>query len=83
MKRDHGRIVVHGHTISETADMRPNRIGIDTGAYRTGVLTALGLEGPDRWLLQTRTGEHRLARAIALPSIAPLNKGEYLPEDSV
>ena len=50
---DHGRIVVHGHTISETADMRPNRIGIDTGAYRTGVLTALGLEGSDRWLLQT------------------------------
>ena len=57
---DHGRIVVHGHTISETADMRPNRIGIDTGAYRTGVLTALGLEGPDRWLLQTE--QARIAR---------------------
>ena len=25
--------------------MRPNRIGIDTGAYRTGVLTALAIEG--------------------------------------
>ena len=24
---------------------RPNRIGIDTGAYRTGVLTALAIEG--------------------------------------
>ena len=50
---DHGRVVVHGHTISEEIDLQDNRIGIDTGAYRTGVLTALGLEGTDRWFLQT------------------------------
>ena len=50
---DHGVIVVHGHTIAEEVDHRPNRIGIDTGAYRTGVLTALGIEGTDRWLLDT------------------------------
>jgi serine/threonine protein phosphatase 1 len=50
---EHGFIVVHGHTISEEVDERPNRIGIDTGAYRTGVLTALGIEGTDRWLLAT------------------------------
>ena len=31
---DHGFVVVHGHTISEEVDERPNRIGIDTGAYR-------------------------------------------------
>ena len=52
---DHGFVVVHGHTIRETVDERPNRIGIDTGAYRTGVLTALALEGTDRWLLDTRS----------------------------
>ena len=51
---DHGFIVVHGHTISEEVDDRPNRIGIDTGAYRTGVLTALAIEGKKRWLLDTR-----------------------------
>lgn len=50
---DHGHFVVHGHTIADEADLRHNRIGIDTGAYMTGRLTALGLEGPDRWLLQT------------------------------
>jgi serine/threonine protein phosphatase 1 len=50
---DHGHIVVHGHTISETPEDRGNRIGIDTGAYASGVLTALGLEGTDRWYLQT------------------------------
>lgn len=45
--------VVHGHTIVSAVEFRPHRIGIDTGAYRTGVLTALGLEGTDQWLLQT------------------------------
>ncbi len=52
-ERDHGHIVVHGHTICETVEQCPNRIGIDTGAYRTGVLTALGIEGTERWFLQT------------------------------
>jgi serine/threonine protein phosphatase 1 len=45
--------VIHGHTISEEVEVRPNRIGIDTGAYATGVLTALVLEGTGRSLLQT------------------------------
>lgn len=45
--------VVHGHTISEEVEFRPHRIGIDTGAYATGRLTALGLEGSEQWLLQT------------------------------
>ena len=52
--RDHGFVVVHGHTIAEEPELLPNRIGIDTGAYRTGVLTALGIEGADRWLIDTR-----------------------------
>ena len=50
---DHGRVVVHGHTISESIEVKANRIGIDTGAYRTGILTALGVEGEERWFLQT------------------------------
>jgi serine/threonine protein phosphatase 1 len=40
-----GKIVVHGHTPSERPIVRANRIGIDTGAYATGVLTAVVLEG--------------------------------------
>jgi len=50
---DHGFVVVHGHTISEAIEERANRIGIDTGAYRTGRLTALGIEGGHRWYLDT------------------------------
>lgn len=51
---DHGFIVVHGHTISDVVEERTNRIGIDTGAYRTGILTALVIEGQDHWFLDTR-----------------------------
>jgi serine/threonine protein phosphatase 1 len=47
------KIIVHGHTIVEQPDVRRNRIGIDTGAYATGVLTALVLEGDKQWFLQT------------------------------
>ena len=51
---DHGFVVVHGHTINREAEVLQNRIGIDTGAYVSGRLTALGLEGTERWLLETR-----------------------------
>lgn len=52
-EKDHGFIVVHGHTISSKVEERPNRIGLDTGAYRTGVLTALAVEGAERKFLDT------------------------------
>lgn len=41
---DHGAVIVHGHTIERDVTIRPNRIGIDTGAYCHGILTALYLE---------------------------------------
>jgi serine/threonine protein phosphatase 1 len=51
---DHGFVVVHGHTISSEIEERPNRIGIDTGAFATGVLSAVAIEGTKRWYLDTR-----------------------------
>lgn len=47
------KVVVHGHTIFDTVMDCGNRIGIDTGAFRSGVLTALALEGDDRRVIQT------------------------------
>jgi serine/threonine protein phosphatase 1 len=49
---DFGAVVVHGHCIVDEPEVRPNRIDIDTGAYATGILTCLVLEGNGRWLLQ-------------------------------
>ncbi len=46
--------VVHGHTITDEPQVLPLRIGIDTGAFASGRLTALGLQGTDRWLIEAR-----------------------------
>jgi serine/threonine protein phosphatase 1 len=45
---DFGRIVVHGHTPVQKAELRPNRINIDTGAFATNLLTCIKIdeEGP-------------------------------------
>ena len=55
-REQHEHVVVHGHTISEEVAFCSNRIGIDTGAYCTGVLTCLVLEGEGQRLLQTGEG---------------------------
>ena len=52
-RRDHGKMIVHGHSLTHRPEIRPNRIGIDTGAYATGRLTCLVLEGTDRRFLTT------------------------------
>lgn len=49
----HGAMIVHGHTITDEPEDCANRIGIDTGAYATGVLTALRLEGSNRSFFKT------------------------------
>lgn len=54
----HELMIVHGHTIAPEVEERAGRIGIDTGAYKNGVLTALVLEGAERRLLQS-TGASR------------------------
>jgi serine/threonine protein phosphatase 1 len=59
----HGCVVVHGHTISDEVEIRPNRIGLDTGAFMTGRLTALGLEGTERWLIETSETEGQIGVA--------------------
>lgn len=54
---DHGFVVVHGHSVAYEPEMRDNRIGIDTGAYVTGVLTCLVLDGHEHWLMRTGRGK--------------------------
>jgi diadenosine tetraphosphatase ApaH/serine/threonine PP2A family protein phosphatase len=44
-EEDFGKIIVHGHTPAKTPDIRANRINIDTGAFATGRLTCLILQG--------------------------------------
>lgn len=52
--KPHSHFVVHGHTIYQRPQIRSNRIGIDTGAFNTGRLTALVLEGTARRIIETK-----------------------------
>jgi serine/threonine protein phosphatase 1 len=52
-KDDFGKIVVHGHTPTREIEVGPNRINIDTGAFATGRLSCLVLEGEDLSVIDT------------------------------
>jgi serine/threonine protein phosphatase 1 len=52
--RDWGWRIVHGHVIAPEPVFRANRIGLDTGAYRSGVLTCAAIESGELRILQAR-----------------------------
>jgi serine/threonine protein phosphatase 1 len=52
-KMNFGKLVIHGHTPTESPEVLPNRINIDTGAFATGRLTCLVLDGEVRRFLST------------------------------
>ena len=52
-RKPHPHFIVHGHHISDRPEIRPNRIGIDTGAFATGRLSCLVLEGVERTFIDT------------------------------
>jgi serine/threonine protein phosphatase 1 len=49
--RDHGVLVVHGHTALDRATHHGNRVNLDSGAAYGGPLSAAVIEGRDVWLL--------------------------------
>ncbi len=51
--RDHGAVIVHGHTVEDNPVDRANRIGVDTGAYATSRLTCAVLSGRAREFIST------------------------------
>jgi serine/threonine protein phosphatase 1 len=51
--RDHGAVIVHGHTPKRAPVIQPNRIAIDTGAVLGGMLTCVVLEEDKLAFLQT------------------------------
>lgn len=63
-KRFHGKIIVHGHTPQEQPVIRKNRIGIDTGAYVTGSLTSVVIEGTSFRFLQARKPKLRVLPGV-------------------
>jgi len=47
------KIIVHGHTVTEEPEILKHRIGIDTGAYASGILSCLVLESNQQKIIQT------------------------------
>jgi hypothetical protein len=68
-KQPFERFVVHGHTPVDEPDLRPNRLNIDTGAYATGRLTCVVIEGS----AITQLARDELATTFSVPSgrVAP------------
>jgi serine/threonine protein phosphatase 1 len=52
-RKKHEAMIIHGHSINPDVEHLHNRIGLDTGAYITGKLTAVGLQGYEQWFLST------------------------------
>jgi serine/threonine protein phosphatase 1 len=52
-EEDFGKMIIHGHTPVHEVDFHDNRINIDTGAYATGRLTCLAIEGDRLAVLNT------------------------------
>jgi serine/threonine protein phosphatase 1 len=50
---DFGKIIVHGHTPTHEIEVASNRINIDTGAFATGRLSCLVLEGEELSVIDT------------------------------
>lgn len=54
------KVVVHGHSPEGAVHLGEHRIGVDTGAYATGVLSAVRLEGEQRGVIATKGAGGRL-----------------------
>ena len=51
----HPKVIVHGHTPQAEAEVLPNRVNVDTGAFYTGALTALVVDGAEKRLISVET----------------------------
>jgi serine/threonine protein phosphatase 1 len=54
--RSDGVWMIHGHWIVPDVTVTPGRIAVDTGAYRSGTLSAVWLDGQTREVWQTGQG---------------------------
>jgi len=63
-QRGDGLWIVYGHTIVERPSARRGRIALDTGAYATGVLTAMKAKNDEiRFFSESRSGDDGASQA--------------------
>lgn len=54
--------VIHGHTITAEVDFHHHRIGVDTGAYQGGPLSAVRIEGTETEVLSVKSLKNEVGR---------------------
>jgi serine/threonine protein phosphatase 1 len=80
-RRYHGAVIVHGHNICGSAvEFAGNRICVDTGAYASGVLSAVGLDGHRQWSLSTRPSPAPAAPAVKEGLVLRSNAVSEIPQ---
>jgi serine/threonine protein phosphatase 1 len=75
---DFGKYIVHGHTPVEEPDIRPNRVNIDTGAFKTGRLTCLIIEGEEMQVIPQNGDDLREVSSVP-PANATITQTDFLP----
>ncbi|MDP2024871.1 metallophosphoesterase family protein [Sulfuriferula sp.] len=70
------RVVIHGHTPTREVHVDGRRIGIDTKAYESGILTGLRLQGRERTLVSARLRPDGPGDAHQIQREALLNPGD-------
>jgi len=53
----HPKLIVHGHTPHSAPQVLTNRVNLDTGAFRTGILSGMKFEGAGKALVQISAPE--------------------------
>lgn len=53
--KNHGAVVVHGHTPVSVPEVKANRINVDTACVYGSALTCVVLDGGEPWFIQARS----------------------------
>lgn len=77
----HGKRVVHGHSIVREPLLRPERIAVDTGAWMSGRLSAVALEGCAAEFLVTNPGDETVRRLTGQEDLPACHPGMMLAAD--
>ncbi len=46
------KVIIHGHTPQSAIDIQPNRVNLDTYAWRSGQLSAIVIDGSEKRFIE-------------------------------
>ena len=46
------KVIIHGHTPQGAVDVQPNRVNLDTYAWKSGLLSAIAIDGAEKRFIE-------------------------------